>query len=243
MTNASCRGRNDTQLGGTTGKETEGWRESAERGPEVSWNEREAAARSRYVSSAGSPANRSTVGAAGRRRQFRADRRCNHPRPCPPLLSGPSGGLFSLPPCRVVARRAAPHRASFSAPIDLVPSAAATLRGRGGRRVPPVTGRIRRVANSATERVPIGCVCLRSDRCQPRDKQACWLLQLPPLRPSRVRRGRRVARRLWRPVTRAFELHKVTLAPIGYLQGSSFHGSFDLAKYFIHISYFHWLCG
>lgn len=87
-------GRNDRE------RETEDWRESAERGPEVSWNEREAAARSRYVSSAGSPANRSTVGAAGRRRQFRADRRCNHPRPCPPLLSGPSGGLFSLPPCR-----------------------------------------------------------------------------------------------------------------------------------------------
>lgn len=41
----------------------------------------------------------------GRRRQFRADRRRNHPRPCPPLLSGPSGGPLPshLPrrtPCR-----------------------------------------------------------------------------------------------------------------------------------------------
>lgn len=61
-----------------------------------------------YVSSAGSLANRSTVGAAGRRRQFRADRRRNHPRPCSPLLSGPSGpsslslrpwfGPLQLPP-------------------------------------------------------------------------------------------------------------------------------------------------
>lgn len=44
-----------------------------------------------HVSSAGRLANRSTVGAAGRRRQFRADRRRNHPGPCSPLLSGPSG--------------------------------------------------------------------------------------------------------------------------------------------------------
>lgn len=36
------------------------------------------------------------MGAAGRRRQFRADRRRNHPRPCPSLLSGSSGGLFSF---------------------------------------------------------------------------------------------------------------------------------------------------
>lgn len=94
MTNTSRRSRNDIQLGGTIWKETEGLtRECRERsGGELKRK------RSRYVSSAGSPANRSTVGAAGRRRQFRADRRCNHPRPCPLLLSGPSGGLFSLPP-------------------------------------------------------------------------------------------------------------------------------------------------
>ena len=58
----------------------------------------------RGVSSAGRLANRSTVGAAGRRRQFRADRRRNHPGPCSPLLSGPSGpsslslGPLQLPP-------------------------------------------------------------------------------------------------------------------------------------------------
>lgn len=93
-----------------------------------------------------------------------------------------------------------PHRgkvlASFSAPIRpnrRAPSAVGDgSSGSGnatGRRVPAVTGRIRRVANSATERVPIGRVRPRPDRCQPRDKQACRLLQLLPLRPPRVRRG------------------------------------------------------
>jgi len=198
-------GRNDRE------RETEDWRESAERGPEVSWNEREAAARSRYVSSAGSPANRSTVGAAGRRRQFRADRRCNHPRPCPPLLSGPSGGLFSLPPCRAAPQQSPrlflrahrPSRQAFSLSVCVCVCVCVCVWDGGGnvteRRV---TGRIRQVANSATERVPIGCDRLRSDRYQPRDKQACRLFQLPPLRPPACSATRRV----WRLVTRAFEI-------------------------------------
>lgn len=133
------------------------------------------------------------MGAAGRRRQFRADRRCNHPRPCLPLLSGPSGGLFVLPPCRAAPRQSPRlFLRAHPPPNRRAPSAVGDgSSGSGnatGRRVPAVTGRIRRVANSATERVPIGRVRPRSDRCQPRDKQACRLLQLLPLRLPRVRR-------------------------------------------------------
>lgn len=152
------------------------WREVLR---EVSWNEREVAARSRCVSSARSSANQSAVGAAGRRRQFRADRRRNHPRPCPSLLSGPSGGLLSLSSftrCVVLGPAWSPLLLSaLSDPSRLVPSAGGSTRGEdlGGHTSGPSGREL--------------CLSAAFGRARPRDKRACQLpqlLSLPPLRAS-----------------------------------------------------------
>lgn len=90
----------------------------------------------------GVPANRNAMGLMGRRRQFRADRRRNHPRP---LLSGPSGGLFSL-------SHSAPSLFSSFRGLNPQRTDRACRRTLFGVKRPgiAVAGRVHRVANSAS---------------------------------------------------------------------------------------------
>lgn len=164
-------GRNESERE----KKRRDWREVLR---EVSWNEREVAARSRCVSSARSSTNQSAVGAAGRRRQFRADRRRNHPRPCPSLLSVAPPGAYSLflpSHAALCWARLIPLLSALSHPSRLVPSAGGSTRGEDlGGHTPDPSGREL-------------CLSAAFGRARPRDKRACQLpqlLSLPPLRAS-----------------------------------------------------------
>lgn len=168
MTDASCRGRNAVQLGGTTGKETEGLTgECRERsGGELKRKRSRGEKPVRFLGR--EPGQSEHVGAAGRRRQFRADRRCNHPRPCPLLLSGPSGGLFSLS-LRIVPCRGKVPRLSYSA-----------LARRPSR--PDPSGR---ELDDRERYLSVAFGCIRTAASHATDKLV-GLFQLLSLRPSHV---------------------------------------------------------